>query len=245
LLLELDHHAALARGELDVSRFSVGAGDVKCFERNRLLSPIDVYTITPMEIEFDPAKDAINLKKHGLSLALARDLAWDEAVVKADDRYHYDEIRMNVTIPMGNRLYRISFTEEDEIIRVFSCAMPPTRRKNAMSKETLKTRSGREIVLNTDEEEAAIRAGIAQDPDNPEWTEEDFARARPAREVLPPALYEALTKKPVRPRLDIPKVFTGIRFDADVLDGLRATGKGWQTRVNDAMREWLKTHRAA
>ena len=36
-----------------------------------------------------------------------------------------------------------------------------------------------------------------------------------------------------------------IRFDRDVLAGLRATGKGWQTRVNDAMREWLKSHPAA
>jgi uncharacterized protein (DUF4415 family) len=33
-----------------------------------------------------------------------------------------------------------------------------------------------------------------------------------------------------------------IRFDADVLAALKATGKGWQARVNDAMREWLKTH---
>jgi len=33
------------------------------------------------------------------------------------------------------------------------------------------------------------------DDENPEWTEEDFARARPAREVLPPALYAALTDK--------------------------------------------------
>ena len=35
-----------------------------------------------------------------------------------------------------------------------------------------------------------------------------------------------------------------IRFDADVLTALRATGKGWQTRVNDAMREWLKQRSA-
>ncbi|GHU19332.1 hypothetical protein FACS189475_06350 [Betaproteobacteria bacterium] len=35
-----------------------------------------------------------------------------------------------------------------------------------------------------------------------------------------------------------------IRFDKDVLDGLRATGKGWQTRVNDTMREWLKEQTA-
>ena len=33
-----------------------------------------------------------------------------------------------------------------------------------------------------------------------------------------------------------------IRFDRDVLAALRATGPGWQTRVNDAMREWVKTH---
>jgi uncharacterized protein (DUF4415 family) len=36
-----------------------------------------------------------------------------------------------------------------------------------------------------------------------------------------------------------PKVQTAIRFDPDVLGALKATGKGWQTRVNDVMREWL------
>lgn len=36
------------------------------------------------------------------------------------------------------------------------------------------------------------------------------------------------------------KVPTTIRFDADVLADLKASGKGWQTRVNDAMRDWLK-----
>ncbi|MFC7557500.1 hypothetical protein ACFQU7_42690 [Pseudoroseomonas wenyumeiae] len=38
--------------------------------------------------------------------------------------------------------------------------------------------------MPTDAEEAAIQHGIAADPENPEWTEEDFARARPAAEVL-------------------------------------------------------------
>jgi len=36
-----------------------------------------------------------------------------------------------------------------------------------------------------------------------------------------------------------PKVATTIRFDQDVLDALKATGRGWQTRVNDAVRDWL------
>jgi len=41
------------------------------------------------------------------------------------------------------------------------------------------------------------------------------------------------------------KVQTAIRFDPDVLQALRSTGRGWQTRVNDVMRDWLKSHSAA
>jgi uncharacterized protein (DUF4415 family) len=32
-----------------------------------------------------------------------------------------------------------------------------------------------------------------------------------------------------------------LRMDIDVLEGLRASGKGWQTRINAIMREWLKS----
>jgi uncharacterized protein (DUF4415 family) len=38
------------------------------------------------------------------------------------------------------------------------------------------------------------------------------------------------------------KVSTTVRFDADVLDAFRSTGRGWQTRMNSALREWLKIH---
>ncbi len=41
------------------------------------------------------------------------------------------------------------------------------------------------------------------------------------------------------------KVAVKLRLDPDVLAALRATGRGWQTRVNDTMREWVKTHTAA
>ena len=40
------------------------------------------------------------------------------------------------------------------------------------------------------------------------------------------------------------KVPTTIRFDADVLAALKATGPGWQTLVNTAMREWVRSHPA-
>jgi uncharacterized protein (DUF4415 family) len=38
------------------------------------------------------------------------------------------------------------------------------------------------------------------------------------------------------------KVSTTIRFDADVIDAFRTTGDGWQTRMNAALKDWLKTH---
>jgi uncharacterized protein (DUF4415 family) len=40
------------------------------------------------------------------------------------------------------------------------------------------------------------------------------------------------------------KVPTTIRFDADALAALKATGPGWQTRVNAAVREWVRSHPA-
>jgi uncharacterized protein (DUF4415 family) len=50
--------------------------------------------------------------------------------------------------------------------------------------------------------------------------------------------------RPIGSRKASPKKQTTIRFDPDVLERLKATGRGWQTRVNDAMRDWLKTHSA-
>ncbi len=36
------------------------------------------------------------------------------------------------------------------------------------------------------------------------------------------------------------KVSTTVRFDADILAAFRAQGPGWQTRMNEALREWLQ-----
>lgn len=51
----------------------------------------------------------------------------------------------------------------------------------------------------------------------------------------------ALAKKAGRPSGSC-KTATTIRLDDDVLEAFRATGKGWQTRVNAALKDWLKTH---
>jgi uncharacterized protein (DUF4415 family) len=48
--------------------------------------------------------------------------------------------------------------------------------------------------------------------------------------------------RPVGSVKAVPKVPTTIRFDQDVLEALKASGRGWQTRVNEAMRDWIRTH---
>jgi uncharacterized protein (DUF4415 family) len=45
-----------------------------------------------------------------------------------------------------------------------------------------------------------------------------------------------------RPKLERPKVTITVRVDADVADALRASGKGWQTRMNEAIKAWLREH---
>ncbi len=43
-----------------------------------------------------------------------------------------------------------------------------------------------------------------------------------------------------RPKLERPKISTTLRLDSDVIAGFKAKGPKWQTRINEALREWLK-----
>lgn len=45
-----------------------------------------------------------------------------------------------------------------------------------------------------------------------------------------------------RPKLPVIKRQLTVRYDADVISAFKATGKGWQSRMNDALREWLDQH---
>jgi uncharacterized protein (DUF4415 family) len=78
------------------------------------------------------------------------------------------------------------------------------------------------------------------DDENPEWTEEDFRRARPAAEILPPELLAILPKrKPGQrgPQRAPVKKKISLRVDAEVLAHYKATGPGWQSRVNEALKK--------
>ncbi|MFO1187412.1 MAG: BrnA antitoxin family protein [Alphaproteobacteria bacterium] len=83
---------------------------------------------------------------------------------------------------------------------------------------------GRRYPLPTPEEDARIRAGALADPDNPPLTEEDWARMRPA-------------KKRGRPTKAVPKYLVTIRLDPEIVDVFKAEGPGWQTRINDVLKQ--------
>jgi uncharacterized protein (DUF4415 family) len=105
----------------------------------------------------------------------------------------------------------------------------------------------RKIKIPDAAEDAAINVGITADPGNPEWRAADFARSESAAKALPrlfgkEGAAEMLKPKRGRPISASPKEHVNIRLDADVVDQFRATGRGWQTRVNAALKEWLRTH---
>lgn len=84
------------------------------------------------------------------------------------------------------------------------------------------------------------------DNDNLEWSKQDLARARPASEVLPELFgaqaVRAMLKPRGRPPADVVKDRITIRLSPDVTAAFRASGDGWQTRIDAALKDWLRTH---
>ena len=78
------------------------------------------------------------------------------------------------------------------------------------------------------------------DPDDaPELTDEFFERATlmVGDRIVDRAEYRTVVKRRGRPKSAQTKVPVKLRLDPDVLEVLRATGPGWQTRVNRMLRE--------
>lgn len=86
------------------------------------------------------------------------------------------------------------------------------------------------------------------DGENPEWTEEDFKRARRAREVLPeifpPEVAAEMPKPRGRPKKarSEHKVLLSIRYSPEVVAYFKAQGRGWQRRMDEALKEWMAEH---
>ncbi|VAW31987.1 hypothetical protein MNBD_CHLOROFLEXI01-1019 [hydrothermal vent metagenome] len=90
----------------------------------------------------------------------------------------------------------------------------------------VKSKTGRIFELPTDKEDAAINAAIASDPDTYELSDKGFSELRPVG----------------RPVAKVTKDRITIRLSREVTEYFRATGKGWQTRIDEALLEYVEAH---
>ncbi len=88
----------------------------------------------------------------------------------------------------------------------------------------------------SDAEEARVQQMIASDPDAPEATDQQLADARPFAEAFPDLSAKMRKNVGGRPRSDNPKQPISIRLDQDVIAKFKATGPGWQSRINESLR---------
>lgn len=85
------------------------------------------------------------------------------------------------------------------------------------------------LILPTPEEDEAINAGIMSDPDTKELSADEFRRLKPI-------------KPRGRPLGSGQKTQITVRFDNDIIAAFKASGPGWQTRINDILKEWVHKH---
>lgn len=112
-----------------------------------------------------------------------------------------------------------------------------------MSESELTRRELEEIEARRRE----LPAGPVVDRDNPEWSDRDFAEARPPEEVLPPEILAQFpnTKRAGRPKAEAAKEHVSLRLAPDVLGYWKAKGKGWQSLVEAALRRTMEEERRA
>lgn len=74
---------------------------------------------------------------------------------------------------------------------------------------------------------------------NPEWTAEDFARAKPFVEAFPDLTKTIRARGPQRaPK----KVSITLRLSPEVVEHFKSDGPGWQSRIDAALKDWVAAH---
>lgn len=92
--------------------------------------------------------------------------------------------------------------------------------------EIIKTRHKRVLIAPTPAEDAAITAAAMSDPDSIPLTDAEWDEVEKT----------GRTGRRGRPKADTTKAHITIRLDADIIAAFRASGSGWQTRINDILR---------
>lgn len=84
---------------------------------------------------------------------------------------------------------------------------------------------------------------VVPDDDIPELTEAYFAAAKPLKEVMP-EIVAAMKRGRGRPKVENPKERVSLRLDPKIVAAYKATGEGWQSRINDILARALPHQKA-
>jgi uncharacterized protein (DUF4415 family) len=84
----------------------------------------------------------------------------------------------------------------------------------------------KKLIKPTDAEDLLITAAASSDPDNAPLTDDEWNRVK-----------TKVKRGPGRPMGSGTKAQVTLRLDIEVIEALRATGAGWQTRANDILRK--------
>jgi uncharacterized protein (DUF4415 family) len=83
---------------------------------------------------------------------------------------------------------------------------------------------------------------IKNDQDDFEWTKAEIKSSKKINS-LPKSLQAKLASRKTRgPQIAPIKVPTTIRLSSDVIESFKATGTGWQTKIDLALKQWLEEH---
>lgn len=84
-------------------------------------------------------------------------------------------------------------------------------------------------IIPTPQEDARIQTGIDADPDAYSLSDEEWEKVKPIARIG-------------RPKAEVTKERITIRLSRDVVTQFRATGEGWQTRMDSALRQYIAEH---
>jgi uncharacterized protein (DUF4415 family) len=107
-----------------------------------------------------------------------------------------------------------------------------------MKREAARAKARAHLAAMTDEEDRTITEAALADPDAKPLDEARLARMRPMSAADAADLTRRVRGRG-RPTLDAPKRLVSLRLDPDVIERFRATGPGWQSRINQVLREHL------
>ena len=101
-----------------------------------------------------------------------------------------------------------------------------------------RAKAGEQLAATTDEKDRAVTEAALADRDARPLDEKRLARMRPTSAAGAVDLSRRVRGRG-RPKLDAPKRLVSLRLDPEVIERFRATGPGWQSRINQILREHL------